>query len=166
MYQMHRVFCATAWEAEGERRAFYEILGRINETDGIPAGSLFIPVSLVNIQDKRPYQYTVDDNIRQCRYYLLVPGDDWGPAARAFERDYRLALACASDSALPMQDTAILLRNQSDGSASPFAAVLDAAGFRYTTFTTTQDFEAAVTILLKQWLASGRTPQDSGTAAG
>ena len=149
MYRMHRIFCATAWENEGERRAFYDILGKFNETHGIPAGTLYVPVSLINVHDKRPYQYTVDENIRECRYYLLVPGDDWGPPALAFERDYRLAMACAADPALPMQRTAILLR-----SASPFAATLDAAGLSYTAFTTPADFESAVLALLTDWLAA------------
>jgi len=154
MYRMHRIFCATAWETEGERRAFYDILGNFNETHGIPAGTLYVPVSLINIHDKRPYQYTVDENIRECRYYLLVPGDDWGPPARAFERDYLLARSCAADPALPMQAAAILLRNLPDGSRPPFAAVLDTAGHEYTTFTTAEDFQGAVTDLLHTWLHS------------
>ena len=153
MYRMLRIFCATAWETEGERRAFYEILGQFNETHGIPSGTLFVPVSLINIHDKRPYQYTVDENIRECRYYILVPGDDWGPPERAFERDYKLALACAGDAALPMRDTAILLRTLPDGSRAPLAAVLDAAALPYATFSTADDFQRAVTSLLLKWLA-------------
>ena len=154
MYRMHRIFCATAWENEGERRAFYDILGKFNETHGIPAGTLYVPVSLINVHDKRPYQYTIDENIRECRYYVLVPGDDWGPPARAFERDYRLAMACAADPALPMRETAILLRTQPDGSASSFAAALDTLSLPYTPFTTAADFEAAILALLANWLAA------------
>lgn len=154
MYRMHRIFCATAWEAEGERSAFYDVLGKFNESQGIPAGTLYVPVSLVNVHDKRPYQYTVDENIRESRYYLLIPGDDWGPPARAFERDYRLAQACAADPALPMQQAIILLHTLPDGSPSPFASILDAAGVPYTSFTTASDFESEILRILTAWLAA------------
>ena len=162
MYRMHRIFCATAWETEGERRAFYDILGTFNETHGIPAGTLYVPVSLININDKRPYQYTIDENIRECRYYILVPGDDWGPPARAFERDYRLALACAADPSLPMRQAAILLRTRPDGAASPFAATLDDASLPYTPFTTPADFETVLRDLLTAWLAADSTNASAG----
>ena len=154
MYRMHRIFCATAWEAEGERRAFYDALGQVNELHAMPAGTLYVPVSLLNIHDKRPHQYTVEENIRECMYYVLVPADGWGPPERSFERDYRLALACAADPALPMRETAILLRNQPDGAPSPFASTLDAMSYAYTGFTTIGDFQAAITDLLQTWLAA------------
>lgn len=164
MYRMHRIFCATAWETEGERRAFYDILGNLNQTKGIPAGTLFVPVSLINVHDKRPYQYTVDENIREAHYYMLVPGDDWGPPARTFERDYRLAMACAADPSLPMRQTAILLRNQPDGTPSPFAALLDSLSLPYVRFTTPGDFENAVVSLLSGWLAADSTHASAGGA--
>ena len=164
MYRMHRIFCATAWETEGERRAFYDLLGEFNETHGIPAGTLYVPVSLININDKRPYQYTVEDNIRQCLYYILVPGDDWGPPERCFERDYRFARNCAADPALPMRESAILLRNQPDGSPPAFAAVLDAAGHAYTRFTVMEDFQAAVSTLLHRWIAAELPAHGPGAA--
>lgn len=153
MHRLHRIFCATAWEMEGERRAFYDLLGQFNETHGIPAGTLFVPVSLVNIHDKRPYQYTVEENIRASRYYLLLPGDDWGPPERSFDRDYKLAMAYAADPALPMQRAMILLRNQLDGAPSPFAATLDAAGLAYSAFTSMEDFQAVMQRILVECLA-------------
>ena len=162
MYRMHRIFCATAWENEGERRAFYDIVGNFNEQNGMPAGTLYVPVSLINIHDKRPYQYTVDENIRESHYYVLVPGDDWGPPARAFERDYLLAQACAADPALPMRQTAILLRTQPDGTPSPFATQLDAASLPYAPFTTHGDFETALLTLLSGWLAADSSSASVG----
>lgn len=162
MYRLHRIFCATAWETEGERRAFHDTLGQFNESQGIPAGTLYVPVSLVNNHDKRPYQYTVEENIRECRYYILVPADNWGPPERALERDYRLALACAADPALPMQQAVLLLRTQPDGSPSPFAATLDAAGLPYTAFTTIEDFQQALLGILPAWLAADSAPAGSG----
>ncbi|MEO8598018.1 MAG: hypothetical protein ABI759_32160 [Candidatus Solibacter sp.] len=149
---MHRVFCANDWELEEERVAFDEILSSFNEHSAMPAGVLYVPVSLAHIHDKRPYQYTVDENVRSCRHYLLLPGEDWGPKERALERDYRLARKCAEDPAMPMRGVAILLRPRPDGS-SPMAATLDTAGFPYTLCATTEDYRAAVTRLFESWLA-------------
>ena len=154
MYRMYRIFCATAWETEGERRAFHDTLGQFNETQGIPAGMLYVPVCLGNIHDKRPYQYTVEENIRACRHYILVAADSWGPPERNFDGDYRLVLACAADGALPMQGAVVLVRSKPDGSPSPFAATLDAAGVAYTAFTTMADFQEALMRILAGWLAA------------
>jgi hypothetical protein len=160
MYRMHRVFCATAWELEGERRAFCDVLGQFNETEAMASKALYIPVSLTNIHDKRAYQYTVEENIRACRHYILAVSEDWGPRERNFERDYRLALECAADPSLPLLHTAILVRNQPDGSVSPFIATLAAAGFSSAPFSGPADFQQAIRGLLAAWL-----PEDAAGPA-
>jgi hypothetical protein len=110
MFEMHRVYCATPWEMEREQKVFYEEIGKFNETALMPMGVLFVPVSLPNIEDKRPHQYTVDENIRECRHSLFVLSEDWGPTARNFRHDYELAMECLADPALPMQDVAVLIK--------------------------------------------------------
>src|SRR5450759_4106633 len=110
MYQMHRVFCATSWELERERQAFEDVLGEFNEAEAMKRGVLYVPVSLVNIRDKRPLQYTVDENIHACRHYILALCDNWGPPERNFERDYQLALECRADPSQPMREIAFLLK--------------------------------------------------------
>ena len=152
MFRMHRVFCASAWELEGERRAFYDILGKFNETDAMPVQVLYVPVSLTNIHDKRAYQYVVEENIRDCRHYILAVSEDWGPRERNFERDYRLALECRANDALPMSEIAILVRNQPDGTPSPFIETLGAAGFSGIGFSGVNDFQQAVRGLFAAWL--------------
>jgi hypothetical protein len=114
MHPIHRVFCATAFELESERRIFEELLSAFNETDAMPRGVLFAPLFLLRMRDKRPYQAEIDDNIRECRYYLLALTGDWGPPERNFKADYRLALRCKDDPALPMSDTVLLLRRYED----------------------------------------------------
>ena len=152
MYRMHRVFCATSWELEGERRAFYDVVGQFNESAAIAAGILYVPVSVTNIRDKRAYQFAVEENIRACRHYVLAITEDWGPPERSFERDYRLALQCRADPSLPMRQTAILVRNQPDGAPSPFIATLAAAGFSSAAFSGVDDFQRAIRELLAVWL--------------
>jgi hypothetical protein len=152
MYRFLRVFCATAWELEGERRAFYDVIGEFNESAAMQHGILYVPVSITNAPDKRPYQYTIEENIRDCRHYILAVDEDWGPRERNFERDYRLAVECSRAPQLPMRGTAILLRTLPDGSPSPFGKVLSAAGFSYTAFADVEEFRKIVRQLLAEWL--------------
>jgi hypothetical protein len=166
MYRMHRVFCATAWELEDERTAFYDVIGRFNETEAMGRGILYVPVSLPTVADKRPLQSAVNENIRACRYYILATADDWGPRERNFEPDYHLALACRVDKSLPMRETAILLKDRPDCTPSPFGPALDAAGFPSIAFRNTAAFSEAVGGLLAQWLVrdAAETPA-AGTGA-
>jgi len=143
---MHRVFCATAWELEGERMAFQTLVGEFNENEAMKHGLLYVPVTLTNIMDKRPFTYVIDENIRDSRHYILVPCDNWGPEARNFERDYELAQVCAADPALPMRETAILVKKPLSGRTLP--PVLDQAP----QFSTVDEFRALVRQLLSTWL--------------
>ena len=146
---MHRVFCATPWEMEAERGCFYDVIGQFNETQAIPSGVLYVPVSLVNIRDKRPLQYAVEENIRDSRHFIVLLSEDWGPIERNFEEDYLLARECAADPALPMNEIAVLRkigrskRPLADGMPEPDGA-----------FSTMEEFRQCVDGLLSQWLAN------------
>ena len=147
MYRMHRIFCATPWELEGERRAFYDVLGEFNEAEAMKRGVLYVPVSLLNVRDKRPLQYAVDENIRDCRHYILALCDGWGPPERNFERDYRLALECSADPSLPMREIALLLQKPLPGHSSPSG--LPAARAE---FSTIDEFKQQVRRLFAEWI--------------
>jgi hypothetical protein len=155
MFQMQRVFCATPWEMEAERMRFHDVIGRVNETAAMPAARLYVPVTLVNIRDKRPMQYAVDENVRDCSYYILLLANDWGPVERNFRSDYQLALECAADPALPMQRIAVL-RKKLPGSPSEDLPEPHAA------FSTIEEFDECVSGLLKGWLESFATRGAAG----
>ena len=165
MYRMLRIFCATSWELEGERLAFYDVIGQFNEAEGLKAGVLYVPVSLTNAPDKRPYQYTINENIQACRHYIVALDEDWGPKERNFERDYRLALECAANTALPMKQTAILVRTLPDGARSPFTAALADAGFQAIDFTGTDDFKRIVLGLLGEWFPADASEESTSGAS-
>lgn len=149
MYTLYRVFCATPWEMEIERDRFHRLVGDFNETAAMAKGVLFVPVTLVNIRDKRPLQYAVDQNIRDSVYYLLLMSEDWGPVERNFRNDYALALQCAADCALPMREAAVLAKRQP--SAAPMAEDLPKPS---ATFSTLQEFDGCVNQLLSNYLES------------
>jgi hypothetical protein len=153
MYRFHRVFCATSWELEGERRAFHDVLGQVNETDAIHRGVLYTPVSLTSIRDKRPLQYAVEQNIRECVGYVLALTADWGPPERHFERDLRLAIECRQDPALPMRHVEVLLRRPPASSPSFLAelALLDVVPL---VFEDLPQFRHKAQLLLSGWLTS------------
>jgi hypothetical protein len=149
MFQMHRIFCATPWELEAERNRFHDVIGNFNEMAAMRRGVLYVPVSLVNIRDKRPLQYAVDENIRDCRHYILLLSEDWGPVERNFRGDYHLALQCVADPALPMHSVAVLSKKQLSG--VPVAGGLPEPD---ATFSTLLEFDGCVNNLLAAWLES------------
>jgi hypothetical protein len=165
MYKMLRVFCATSWELEDERQAFYDVVGSVNETEAMKLGVLYVPVSLGNCADKRPLQHTVNENIRAVRHYLLAIDEDWGPKERSFERDYRLAMECAADPTMPMSELRILIRRQPDGSPAPFGATLESAGFSKIDYGTVDEFKQIVSGLLCEWLSADAAPQSTAASA-
>jgi hypothetical protein len=152
MPRLERVFCATSWELEGERRAFYDTVGGVNEHHGIPAGVLFVAVTLTSVRDKRPLQYVIEENIQDSTYYILALDGDWGPTERNFERDYYLALEYRADPARPMRHVELLLRSKPDGTPPEFSAELFARGIAHRVFRDTAGFQDLVRGLLLDWL--------------
>lgn len=134
---------------EAERSGFHDVIGFFNETHAMANGVLYVPVSLLNIRDKRPMQYLVDENIRDSRHYILLLSEDWGPVERNFENDYLFARDCAADPALPMREVALLRRIERSG--RPLANGIpepDAA------FSTMEEFKECVRNLLGRWLVT------------
>jgi hypothetical protein len=160
MFQMHRIFCATPWELETERHRFYDVVSRFNETVGMQRGVLYVPVTLTNVMDKRPMQYAVDQNIRDCRHYILLLWEDWGPTARSFRNDYHMALQCRDDPALPMESVAVFAKTQPSG--QPLAEGLPEPR---ATFSTLAEFDECVTALMSDWLESLPMDEASTRAA-
>jgi hypothetical protein len=160
MFQMHRVFCATPWEMEAERHRFYDVIGRFNETVAMQKGVLYVPVTLTNVMDKRPLQCAVDQNIRECRHYILLLSEDWGPVERNFRNEYHMALQCGDDPALPMESVAVLAKKQPSG--QPLAEGLPEP---VATFSMLAEFDECVTALMSGWLESLPADEASTRAA-
>jgi hypothetical protein len=151
-YRMHRVFCATSLALETERRAFYQTVGGFNESEAMLRETMYVPVTLTNMPDKRRRQDDVDENLRACRHYILALDDGWGPPERNFEGDYRLAVQCREDPALPMQGVQLLVRCLPDGAPSDFSNDLSANGVPHWQFVDTAAFRAQVRGLMSRWM--------------
>jgi hypothetical protein len=152
MFQMHRLFCATPWELEAERGRFHDIVGQFNETVAQREGILYIPVTLVNIRDKRPFQYVIDENIRDSRHCLFLFSEGWGPPERNFRNDYHQALQAIDDPASALESVAVLAKKIPSGVSlvqDSSAADLPAADG---TFSSLDSFDICVNGLLSRWL--------------
>jgi hypothetical protein len=110
-YTMYRVFCATPGDLEPERQAFYEVIGEVNEVEGMPRNILFVPVSIVpHMLNKLMFEPTVESNVRDCKFFVQVLQDTWGPPARNFEPEYHLARRLRTDPSFPMAGIAVFFK--------------------------------------------------------
>ncbi len=154
MFQMHRIFCATPWELEAERGRFHDIIGQFNETIAQRGGILYIPVTLVNIWDKRPFQYVIDENIRDSRHCIFLFSDGWGPPERNFRNDYYQALQAIEDPASALQSVTVL-------SKGSYGVDLPSAD---DTFSTLDSFDICLNRLLSAWLQTLLNRNTAATA--
>jgi hypothetical protein len=119
-YTMHRVFCATPGDLEPERRAFYDVIGEVNEVEGMPRNILFVPVSIVpHMLNKLMFQPMVESNVRDCKFFVQVLQDTWGPPARNFEPEYHLACRLRADPSFPMAGIAVFFKAEDGPQVEP-----------------------------------------------
>jgi hypothetical protein len=110
-YALHRVFCATPGDLEPERQAFHDVIGEVNEAEGVPRNVLFVPVSIVPLMaNKLFFQPSVDSNVRECKFFVQVVQNTWGPRERNFESDYNLACRLKAEPEAPMEGVAVFLK--------------------------------------------------------
>ena len=110
-YTVHRIFCATPADLEPERQAFHEVIGEVNQAEGMPRSILFAPVSIVPLMaNKLFFQPVVEANIRECKFFVQVLQNSWGPATRNFEPDYNLACLLKDEPGSPMEGVAVFFK--------------------------------------------------------
>src|ERR1035438_2083660 len=110
-YALHRVFCSTPGDLEPERQAFHDVIGEVNEAEGMPRNVLFVPVSIVPLMvNKLFFQPAVDANVRECKFFVQVLQHTWGPPERNFESDYNLACRLKADPGSSMDGVALFFK--------------------------------------------------------
>lgn len=120
---MHRVYISAPGDLEAEREACRAVIGETNERLAMPSKVLLVSVGLPQEGALDQYRAAVADNIRQCRYYIQIFQDDWGPRNLSRKMFY-LAYDGRSDGALPMQEVIVLLK------AAPRETDPEILGFR------------------------------------
>lgn len=155
-YTMHRIFCATPGDLEPERQAFHDVVGQVNEAEGMPRNILFVPLSIVPLMsNKLIFRTAVEDNIRQCRFFIQVLQNTWGPSTRNFEPDYNLACRLKDDPASLMEGVAMFFKAANEvepGIAelkSPFQSQPKCAAYE---FATLDEYKQQLRAQLSTWL--------------
>ena len=110
-YEMHRIFCSAAGDLEEERQIFHKVIGSFNEQHAMKRNILLVSVSLPEaVVNKLGYQSVMYENIRDCRYYIQLLEDTWGPPQKNFEKEYALAKRCEADPAQLMQEAVVFFK--------------------------------------------------------
>jgi hypothetical protein len=156
-YQLVNVFCRLAGNVSAEREAFYEAVAACNEHEGMPRGILLTPLSIGAYGPE--HRNAVDENIRLTRFFLLVVEDIWDVPAASFLRDYRVALKCRTDEAMPMREMAVAIKrtpaDEEPGDLAQFRAGLTSDGAPHVVeFTTMEEFRGFLAPLLSEWLVT------------
>jgi hypothetical protein len=155
-YRMYRVFCATPGDPEtgleAERNVFHEVIGELNEAEGMPVDVLFVPVSVLpNLASIPVFQRPMDENVRACTYFVQILQHTWGPPERSFEGSYRLALECCADPSLPMKGVSVFFKAPDERELEPAVAQFKESTFG-TDFQTLDDFRSGLRSQLSIWL--------------
>jgi hypothetical protein len=110
-YTIHRIFCAAAAELEPERQTFLDLVSALNEAEAMPRNLLLVPVSIMPyVTNKLAFQSAMGANVRECRFFVQLLQDTWGPPERNFEAEYKLAAELSGDPASLMKGVALFFK--------------------------------------------------------
>jgi hypothetical protein len=109
-FDMHRVYLSAPGDLDAEKQVCREAIGATNESEAMPAKILLVAVGLPQEGAIEQFRSAVADNVRQCRYYIQVFEDDWGPRNLSRKMFY-LAYDGRSDGSLPMSDVVVFLKD-------------------------------------------------------
>ncbi|MEP6539638.1 MAG: hypothetical protein ABJF23_30170 [Bryobacteraceae bacterium] len=139
-YEMHRIFCAPAGDLDAECRTFFETVGSFNEQHAMERGVLLVAVSLpAQLPDKRSYQGVIHQNIADCRYYIQLLEDTWGPPQKNYEKEHAIAKRCQADPGQPMQEVVVFFKKP----LLPHKVEPDVAAFKESQAGSLMEFENA-----------------------
>jgi hypothetical protein len=109
-FDMRQVFLSAPGDLEKERDACRAAISDVNGNAAMPAGILLVTVGLTQDSQVTDYRSAAAENIRQSSYFIQVFEDDWGPK-NLFRKMFYLAAECRDDTALPMQDVVVFLKD-------------------------------------------------------
>ena len=157
-YALHRIFCSTPGDLESERQAFHDVIGEVNEAEGVRRNVLFAPVSIVPLMmNKLFYQPAVDANIRECKFFVQVLQHTWGPPEKNCESDYHLACRLQDDPGSPVEQIALFFRTADGLEVEPGILQLKSSlqsqpGRAAYEFASLEDYKRQLRNQLSEWL--------------
>lgn len=114
----YRVFIASPGGLEPERRIFKDILVAHNDADAIARNCQFQAVGWeITLGGVGRPQGKINEDLRQCDFFVLVLWDRWGSPTGAkegftsgTEEEYRIALELLKDPNAPMKEMVVLFK--------------------------------------------------------
>jgi hypothetical protein len=161
-YTLLRIFCSTPGDLEGERQAFHDVVGEVNEAVGLPRNVLFAPVSIVPLMvNKLFYQPAVEANVRECKFFVQVLQHTWGPQERNFKCDFDMAWHLKSDPGFPMEGVALFFKAADGFDVEPGILQLKSSmqsqpGCAIYEFASLDEYKQQLRDQLSAWLATVR----------
>jgi hypothetical protein len=157
-YTMHRIFCGAPAQLEPERQTFLDVVSALNEAEAMPRGLLLVPVSIMPyVTNKRPFQSAMEANVRECRFYVQLLQDTWGPPERNFEPEYKLAAQLGGDPASLMKGVALFFKEANGLEVDPWIRELKKSaqsrnGCDAYEFTSLEQYKKQLQSQLSAWL--------------
>jgi hypothetical protein len=109
-FDTYRVFISAPGDLEPDRQACHDVIAEVNETAAMPAKILLVSIGLRENDQIASHRSIVSDNVRWSTYFIQIFQDDWGPRD-LFRKLFLLAAECRDDTAMPMRDVAICLKD-------------------------------------------------------
>ena len=163
--RLYRVFCSTPGALESERIIFHDCVGDVNASAGPDPAALLVPVSVLpNMVNTTIFRPVLDENVRDCTFFLQVFAGDWGPVQRNFLPQFNLALqlldehreGVKDDERGSMREVAALVSRSSTASpeAESIRTALHSREQNFIAYGNSREFETLLKNVLEGWRKS------------
>jgi hypothetical protein len=109
-FDAFRIFISAPGDLEADREACQEVIAQVNEGAAMPAKVLLVSVGLRDNEQISGNRSITSDNVRWSAFFIQLFQDDWGPRD-LFRKLFLLALECRDDTAMPMREVIVCLKD-------------------------------------------------------
>jgi hypothetical protein len=154
-FDMYRVYLSTPGDLVREQDACRAAISQVNAAEAMPLKILLVSVGLRDDGQIAAFRSAVNENVRQCAYFIQVFEDDWGPN-HLYRKLLYLAEDCKQDESLPMRDVIVCLKDaprETDPAILSFRQELaDLAGTRVLHFNTPESLQTQLLAVCADWV--------------
>lgn len=175
-----QVFIASPGGLADERKAFRDVIERVNHDSAHDSGITFVPRGweYASAGVGRP-QEKINEQVRASDYLVVILWDKWGRPTGSggytsgTEEEYRVGLECLRDGSLPMVDIVVLFKGVNERQlADPGADLKQVLAFKselersrdllYSTFDTLDEFRDDFRTHLHKWIRDWQGEEPPG----
>lgn len=153
-FDISRVFVSAPGDLEVDCQVCHRAVTGVNETTAMPEKILLATIGLRESGQIESHRAIVSDNVRWSTYFIQLFQDDWGPRD-LFRKLFLLAMECRDDSAMPMRDVVVFLKDaphETDPRILEFRKELDGfPGVRIFRYQTAEELNAQLSPVFTEW---------------